>query len=86
MGHLHKKRQNIRSTKPNLVQNDLEPELQGQFFLKKDRTQRVGVHLVGMEELNGMISTNQTGRFPVKSSKGKSYISWYYLIMIPMES
>jgi hypothetical protein len=26
-----------------------------------------------MEELNGIISTGQTGRFPVKSSKGKSY-------------
>jgi hypothetical protein len=39
MGHLHKRRQNIRSTKikpkPISVQNtieDLEPELQGQFF------------------------------------------------------
>jgi hypothetical protein len=72
MGHLHKRRQNIRSTKlkPKPIQNtidDLEPELQGQFFLKKDRTERVGVHLVGMEDLNGMISTDQTGRFPVKS-------------------
>jgi hypothetical protein len=31
-----------------------------------------------MEELNGMILTNQTGRFPVKSSKGKSYIMVLY--------
>jgi hypothetical protein len=57
---------------------DLEPELQGQFFLNKDCTQRVGVHLVGMEELNGMISTDQTGRLPVKSSNGKSYIMVLY--------
>ena len=84
MGHLHKRRQNIRSTKPqptpvpNNTTADLEPELQGQFFLNKDRTQRVGVHLVGMEELNGMISTDQTGRFPVKSNKGKSYIMVLY--------
>jgi hypothetical protein len=82
MGHLHRRRQNIRSTKPKPVPNntveDLEPELQGQFFLNKDRTQRVGIHLVGMEELNGMISTNQTGTFPVKSSKGKSYIMVLY--------
>jgi hypothetical protein len=42
MGHLHKRRQNIRSTKikpkPIPVQNtieDLEPELQGQFLLRK---------------------------------------------------
>jgi hypothetical protein len=27
-----------------------------------------------MEDLNGMISTDQTGRFPVKSIKGKSYL------------
>jgi hypothetical protein len=72
MGHLHKRRQNIRSTKPNPkpkpVQNtvkDLEPELQGQFCIMKDRTERVGVHLVGMEDLNGMISTDQTDRFPI---------------------
>jgi hypothetical protein len=31
-----------------------------------------------MEELNGMILTDQTGRFPVKSSKGKSYIMVLY--------
>jgi hypothetical protein len=75
VGHLHKRRQNIRSTKIKPVQNqpvqntveDLEPELQGKFFIKKDRTERVGVHLVGMEDLNGMISTDQTGRFPIKS-------------------
>jgi hypothetical protein len=86
MGHLHERRQNIRSTKIKPVQNkpvqntvkDLEPELQGQFFIKKDRTKRVGVHLIGMEDLNGMISTDQTGRFPVKSLKGKSYIMVMY--------
>jgi hypothetical protein len=85
MGHFHKRRQNIRSTKikpkPIPVQNtikDLEPELQGQFLIKKDRTERVGVHLVGIEDLNGMISTDQTGRFPVKSLKGKSYIMVLY--------
>jgi hypothetical protein len=31
-----------------------------------------------MEELNGMISTDQAGRFPVKSSKGNSYIMVLY--------
>jgi hypothetical protein len=43
MGHLHKRRQNIRSTKIKPVQDkpvqntveDLEPELQGQFLLGK---------------------------------------------------
>jgi hypothetical protein len=88
MGHLHKRRQNIRSTKikPKPIQNtieDLKPELQGQFFIKKDRTERAGIHLVGMEDLNGMISTDQistdqTGRFPIKSLKGKSYIMVMY--------
>jgi hypothetical protein len=86
MGHLHKKRQNIRSTKIKPVQDkpiqntveDLEPELQGQFFIKKNRTERVGVHLVGMDELNGMISTDQTGRFPIKLLKGKLCIMVLY--------
>ena len=84
MGHLHKRRQGIRSTKTttplakNNTNDDLKPELEGQFFNNKDRTQRVGCHLVNMEELNGMISTDQTGRFPVKSIKGKSYIMVLY--------
>jgi hypothetical protein len=58
MGHLHKRRQNIRSTKTKPVQNtiaDLEPELQGQAFIKKDRTKRVRVHLVGIEDLYGAV-------------------------------
>jgi hypothetical protein len=84
MCHLHKRGQNIQSTKPQPtpVQNntveDLEPELKGQLFLNKDCTQRVGVHLVGMDELNGMISNDQTGRFPAKSIKGKSYLMVLY--------
>jgi hypothetical protein len=56
MGHLHKRRQNIRSTKikSKPIQNaidDLEPELQGQFFIKKDRTERVGAR--GTPSRNG---------------------------------
>jgi hypothetical protein len=47
MGHLHKRQQGVRSTKtitnPKPVQNntveDLEPELEGQFSLNKERTQ-----------------------------------------------
>jgi hypothetical protein len=31
-----------------------------------------------MDELNGMTSTDQTGRFPVESNKGKSYIMVLY--------
>jgi hypothetical protein len=48
MGHLHKIRQNIRSTKPqpNPVPNntveDIEPELQGQFFIKKTVPKELG--------------------------------------------
>jgi hypothetical protein len=85
MGHLHKRRQNIRNTKikpkPISVQNtikDLEPKLQGQFFIKKEHTERVGVHLAGMEDLNGMISTDQTGRFPVKSLTGFRLLPQYW--------
>jgi hypothetical protein len=39
-----------------------------------------------MEELNGMISTNQTGRFPIKSIKCKSCIkvlyNYYYNLIL----
>jgi hypothetical protein len=46
MGHLHKRRQNIRSTKPKPVPNntveDLESELQGQFFSIKNVPKELG--------------------------------------------
>ena len=60
----------------------MEPELEGQGAINKDRTERVGVHLVKseqvIEELNGMISTDQTGRFPTISQRGNKYIMVLY--------
>ena len=45
-GHLHRRRQGIRSTKKNNTIDDLEPEIEGNETIKKDRTQRIGVHLI----------------------------------------
>ena len=60
----------------------MEPELEGQGAINKDRTERVGVYLVKskqvIEELNGMISTDQTGRFPTISQRGNKYIMVLY--------
>ena len=69
-GHLHRRRQGIRSTKAHVVKRlntveMMEPELPGQRSLRQNWQQRVRVHLVAHNELiielNGMISTNQTG-------------------------
>ena len=67
-GHLQRLRQGVQSTRRNNSPEDLEPELEGQGSINKDHTQRVGVHIVKNEtvidELNGIISTDQTGKFP----------------------
>ena len=77
-GHLHRRRQGIRSTRVLLMERlntveMMEPELPGQGTLNHNREQRVGVHLVQHDrliiELNGTISTDQTGRFPIMSQK-----------------
>ena len=69
-GHLHQRRQGIQSTRVPVVEKMntiemLEPELPGQGQLHHNRQQRVRVHLVANDELiielNGTISTDQTG-------------------------
>ena len=86
-GHLHRRRQGIRSTRVPVVERlntveMMEPELPGQGTLKQNREQRVGVHLVAHDELiielNGTISTDQTGRFPIMSQKGNQYMMVLY--------
>ena len=81
-GHLHCRQQGVQSTRRNNQLEDLEPELEGQGFLNKDQTQRVGVHLLKnetiIEKLNGMISTNQTGKFPKILQRGNKYIMVLY--------
>ena len=76
---MHRRRQGIRSTKikKNNIE-DLEPELDGNETIKKNRTQRVGVHLVNVEDLNGMIATDQTGRLPIMSQLGSQYMMVLY--------
>ena len=70
VGHLHCRRQGIRSTRVPGVERlntvkKIEPELSGQGSLRQNRQQQVGVHLVSQDELiielNRMIATNQTG-------------------------
>ena len=60
----------------------MQPELPGQGSLRPNRQQRVGVHLVAHNrviiELNGMISTNQTGQFLIVSQKGNQYTMVLY--------
>ena len=60
----------------------MEPELEGQGELKPQREERIGIHLVSNEELiielNGMIATDQTGRFPIVSQRGNQYTMVLY--------
>ena len=86
-GHLHRRQQGIGSTRVPVVERlntveMMEPELPGQGALKQNCQQRVGVHLIAHDELiiklNGTISTNQTGRFPIMSQKGNQYMMVLY--------
>lgn len=55
-----------------------ETELDGKGKITKDRKQRIGAHIVPLEELNGMIATDQTGRFPIVSISRMQYIMILY--------
>ena len=60
----------------------IEPEFPRQGALTPNREERIGVHLVAHDELvielNGMISTDQTGQFPIVSQKGNQYTMVLY--------
>ena len=60
----------------------MELELPGQGPLRQNCHQRVGVHLVALNEviieLNEIISTNQTGQFPIVSQQGNQYMMVLY--------
>ena len=86
-GHLHLRRQGIRSTQVPVVGRlntvgMMEPELLGQRSLQPNCQQRVGVHIITHNELiiklNGMISTDQTVQFPIVSQKGNQYTMVMY--------
>lgn len=78
-GHLHRRQQGIQSTKKNKNNvEDLEPELQRNATIKPDCKQRVGVHIVDIEDLNGIIATDQTGRLPIISQQGNQYMMVLY--------
>ena len=86
-GHLHRRQQGIQNTRLPVVKRVntikmMEPELPGQRKLHHNYQQRVGVHLVANDELiiklNGTISTDQTGQFPIVSQKGNSYTMVMY--------
>ena len=78
MGHMHKVRQNIRSTKVitaeeimeenrNMI-NPSEDYLPPRTITNRDHY--VQITAIKFEDLKGMTSTNQTGAFPHTSARG----------------
>ena len=72
LGHLQKLRKGLRPTKEKVTNSEPDPE-QDQF---PQSTQSVITNLVFFKtvDLSGKIYTDQTGRIPVSSSKGNTYI------------
>ena len=85
-GHLKQDRQNIRSTKISIATAPL--------VLPSQHAPLARSHQVFFEtiELTGKLSTDQTGRFPVTSSRGSKYLMVLYyhdsntIIPEPMKS
>ena len=73
---MHRRRQGVQST--TNTSDALKSELEGPEIINVDRTQRVGIHLVTIQDLNGMISVDQTGKFPILSQQGHRYIMILY--------
>jgi hypothetical protein len=83
MGHMNQRRQNIRSTSKAPIEKQQPP----------DTDLGTKTHLVYAVIVDqGQLYTDLTGKFPVRSSKGNSYVMlcyiyyWNYVKVIPMRS
>jgi hypothetical protein len=86
MGHIHQRRQNIRSTSKVSITSDIEDETVTTIGLGSK------THLVYTMVIDqGQLYTDLRGRFPVRSSKGNWYVmvcySYYcnYVKAVPMK-
>jgi hypothetical protein len=70
MGHINKRRQNIRSTSKTTIEK----------VPKTDANSGTNTHLVYAVLVDqGQLYTDLTGKFPVRSSKGNSYVMVCYV-------
>ena len=82
MEHIHRIRQNIWLTQKitsSMIMDEMEEEITlhpPQQFI--DRQHNVIINTFNMEELNGLISTNQTGWFLITSGQDNTYIMVLY--------
>jgi hypothetical protein len=83
MGHLNQRRQNIQSTSKALIEKQQSP----------DTDLGTKIHLVYAVVVDqGQLYTDLTGKFPVRSSKGNSYVMLCYIYycnyikVVPMKS
>jgi hypothetical protein len=83
MGHMNQRRQNIRSTSKAPIEKQQPP----------DTDLGTKTHLVYTVVVDqGQLYTDLTGKFPVRSSKGNSYVMVYYIYdckyvkVVPMKS
>ena len=72
-GHLKMTRKNVRSTKPRDSSSPTTTVMTNAGSLPEPHI-RTNLVVVRTIELTGKLATDQTGRFPVTSSKGNHYI------------
>ena len=75
-GHMNQTRQGIRSTKRNNQQFDEDSMELPQQEPTNERTHFV---ICAIEEMEGRISTDQTGFFPRTSARGMKYVMIFYI-------
>ena len=83
MGHMHRHRQGIRSTKPISIDDLMDEKYEDDIELEPprpniNRQHYVGIEIVKFADLTGVMSTDQSGRFPITSRRGNAYIMVSY--------
>jgi hypothetical protein len=78
LGHLDQKRKNIQSTK-NKMNDDTKPNTENPVTNRTNEGQTTNQVFATITDIGtGKIYTNQTGKFPVLSSRGNKYLFVLY--------
>ena len=74
LGHLYQSRKNTQSTKTKSKQ----PETDETPIKQEDKTEYIYAAIMDPKATTGQIYTDQTGQFPVMSSRGNKYLMVLY--------
>ena len=83
-GHLDQKSQGLRSTKPKIEKNNAKSEIkiEPDTPLQEPNNEKTNEVYIALEDIDGKIYSDQTGKFPRTSNRGMKYVMIFIFMML----